>query len=346
MQNNTNLLDVMLEDQMKAQDLYKPCAYWEGYSLRTANAIRADGIETFRGNSRIGKGYADTALMDPFDLLSNMSWKHKVHRLIRNSQPFKKYFVDPYIKQINSTFKRSQQYKDLYYTHILGEWFAEFSKQHDLPDTLVGNPLDVVSINGHKIGLSYLVSFLRVHNYSKSVDLSKVTSVFEIGGGFGSFAHTLMHLYPNIKKYVYLDIPPTVYVGTQYLKHFYPDNVIDYTQTRTAEKIAFSGNDEREILSICPWQIEQLDINVDLFWNSASFQEMTEEVVTNYSQNLKRFLHDKSKVCLMTYKIGNAAKTISPERVVELVEAQTNFSFKELGVEMDINDDRHFIGEK
>ncbi len=344
MKNNTPLLNMMLEDQLKEQDVYRPCAYWKEYSSRTANAIRSDGIENFRSNSRIGKGYADTALMDPFDLLSNMSWKHKIHKRVRTSSPVKKYLIDPYIKQNKRYFQEAQKYRDLYYTNILGEWFAQFSTEHDLPDTLIGNPQNVVSIDGQKIGLVYLTSFLRIHNYSKSIDFSKVKSVFEIGGGFGAFAHTLLHLYPNIKKYAYLDIPPIVYVGTQYLKHFYPNNVIDYTQTRGMKKIRFSPDDKREIISLCPWQIQNLEADIDLFWNSASFQEMTRDVVRNYASHIGRLLNKESKICLMVYKKGNPDKTIIPKDILEIVENETSFSFEEYEIEMNINDDLHFIG--
>ena len=68
---------------------------------------------------------------------------------------------------------------------------------------MAGKPNDVVTINGFEMGSSYLASFLKIHNFSSKIDFGKISSFFEIGGGFGSFAHTLMHLYPNIKKYVY-----------------------------------------------------------------------------------------------------------------------------------------------
>lgn len=336
----------MLKDQQNKRDVYKPCPYWTQYSKRTADAIITDGVETFRSNSRIGKGYADNVLMDPFDLLSNDSLKHKVHRFIRNNPAIKKYFLEPYKKQLKRQYREAQLYRNLYYTNILGDWFDKFSKKHPLPDTLVGNPQDTVTINGQKIGSSYLYSFLRVYNYSKHIDFSKIESVFEVGGGFGSFSHTLLHLYPNIRKLVYLDIPPILYVGTQYLKHFYHNEVVDYTQTSKLENLSFESNDKREIIAICPWQIENLDTKFDLFWNSASFQEMTPDVVGNYTRHTNRLLKVNGKLCLMMYKAGHPDSTIMPDKLIDIIRKNTSFEPKEFDAEMNISDDHYFIGSK
>lgn len=81
--------------------------------------------------------------------------------------------------------------------------------------------------------------------------------MFEIGGGFGQYIHVLLQNYSNIKKILYLDIVPNIYVGTQYLKRFYGESVIDYNITRKMNKIQFSDNNKLEIICIAPWQIEK-----------------------------------------------------------------------------------------
>ena len=37
--------------------------------------------------------------------------------------------------------------------------------------------------------------------------------------------HFLLTNFPNIKKVLYLDVVPNIYVGTEYLKYFYKDQV-------------------------------------------------------------------------------------------------------------------------
>lgn len=345
MQNDPKLLDMMLHDQLKQKGLYHPGPYWKGYASRTAKAIRSDGVEHFRGNSRIGKGYADTVLMDPFDLSPLDSWKSYIYSRIVQLPVFKRYFVDPYIKHNEWHFQQTQNYKNLYYTNILGSWFSQFSKLYSLPDTLVGNPQDTISINNYKIGRSYLATFLRVHNYSKTVDFSKVESIFEIGGGFGAFCHTILHLFPNIKKYLYLDIPPILYVGTQYLKHFYGDEVIDYAQTKNSPSIHFSQSDQREIITICPWQIEKVDARFDFFWNSASFQEMNHDILINYTQHISHMLRgNDSKICLYIYKGGKPERTLMPNELIGIVESNCSVMFEELDPELEIINAHYFLG--
>ena len=159
MQNDAKLLDMMLKDQLNQKDLFKPGPYWKEYSSRTAKAIRSDGLQNFRANHRIGKGYADTILMNPFDLSSFDSWKSKIYKSIIEFPFFKRHFIDPYIKHNEWHFQQVQRYKDLYYTNILGNWFSEFLDQHNpLPDTLVGNPQNTISINNYKIVLTPIKS--------------------------------------------------------------------------------------------------------------------------------------------------------------------------------------------
>ena len=335
-----------MEDQASRKGPYHTSPCWERYSARTSNAIRYDGLRDFRMNNRVGKGYAESIAINPFETLPYNCAKSKVYRKITRLPFFRKFFVDPYVRHTEWHFNQTQLYKGLYYSRLLGDWFARFSQKYSLPDTLAGSPRDAVSINGRKIGYSYLTSFLRVQNYSKKVDFEKVESVFEIGGGFGAFCHTLLHLFPNIKKYLYLDIPPILYVGTQYLKHFYGDEAIDYRSTRSSDSISFSPDKKREIIAICPWQIDKVRAEIDLFWNSASFQEMTKEAVINYMRKVNVMLRPESKVCLYVYKKGKPPKTLIPAELIELIERDVPVAFEEIEPEIKINESHYFLGRK
>jgi len=145
---------------------------------------------------------------------------------------------------------------------------------------------------------------MRIYNFAQHIDFSSIRSVFEIGGGFGINAHLLLHLYPNIRKYLYMDIPPCLYIGTQYLRHFYNSDVCDYLQLRDQNRITFNQDDSRQIIAIAPWQIEKGNFDIDLFWNSSSFQEMSLESVDYYLQHIQRFMRNGGHqlACLTAYK--------------------------------------------
>ena len=137
-----------------------------------------------------------------------------------------------------------------------------------------------------------------------------------------------------------------LYVGTQYLKQFYYDEVMDYLQTREKKKIKLSSNDQRQIIAICPWEIEKIDVDIDLFWNSNSFQEMTRDMVINYIQHIDRMLIDNndSKVCIFVYKSGNPDNTLMPKDLLKIIENNSSIVFDELEPEFEIRNAHYFLG--
>ena len=137
MQDDPKLLDMMLEDQLGQRNIYSPGPYWKGYALRMANAIKADGLKDFRSNSAIGKGYADTVATDPLALLTFDSWKSRAYKNIVEFPPFRKKFIEPYIKQNEKLLQQVQLYKDLYYTSFLSDWLSDFSQKFSLKLTAV-----------------------------------------------------------------------------------------------------------------------------------------------------------------------------------------------------------------
>ena len=79
----------------------------------------------------------------------------------------------------------------------------------------------------------------RIDILAKTFDFKNIKSFFEIGGGFGANIHFLLTNFPNIKKIIYLDAVPNIYVGSEYLRHFYGKSVQDYLNTCESEKISF-----------------------------------------------------------------------------------------------------------
>ena len=161
--------------------------------------------------------------------------------------------------------------------------------------------------------LMYLPTSVVVFNMAKYINYASASSFFEIGGGFGANVHLLLENYPNIRKVVYLDIPPNLYVGTQYLKSFFGDSVVSYLKTKDMPKLSFSDNDELEILCIVPQQIENLKLEVDIFHNAHSFVEMPKDVVQNYAKHIEGVLSSKAKVGLISYDCFDLGTTFHPD---------------------------------
>ena len=150
----------------------------------------------------------------------------------------------------------------------------------------------------------------RINKLSSKFDFGLTKTFFEIGGGFGSNIHFLITNFPNIKKIIYLDIVPNIYVGTEYLKYHFKENVIDYLQVKDKDEIKFSDNDDLEIICIPPWLIEKVKVEIDHFHNAASFVEMPEKIVKNYIKYVNKF--KTKQISLMSYDDFDPKTTFDP----------------------------------
>ena len=159
---------------------------------------------------------------------------------------------------------------------------------------------------------NYLNLCNRLNIINEFVDYKNINTFFEIGGGFGAYTHLLLSNYNNIKKIIYMDIVPNLFVGTEYLRKFYGEAVKDYNFLRKKKNITFSNNQDLEILCITPWQIEKIDAHIDHFHNAASFQEMTEDVVKNYVKYIYKLLKKSGSISLLCYGTYDSNKTLDP----------------------------------
>ena len=164
----------------------------------------------------------------------------------------------------------------------------------------------------------------RIKNLSLHFDFSKINSFFEIGGGFGANIHFLLTNFPNVKKIIYLDVVPNIFVGTEYLKKFFGKNVKDYSVTKKLNKISFDDNNEIEIICIPPWEIEKLDVKLDHFHNAASFVEMPKKVIENYCKYIKKF--EINQLSLISYSNFDNTTTFDPRLLNNFFENKLEIS--------------------
>tara|TARA_Y100000389_G_C17097981_1_gene334483 strand:- start:13 stop:588 length:576 start_codon:yes stop_codon:yes gene_type:complete len=166
----------------------------------------------------------------------------------------------------------------------------------------------------------------RINELSKSFDFKNITSLFEIGGGFGANIHFLLTNFPNIKKVLYLDVVPNIYVGTEYLRHHYKEKVKDYLELKNLDKINFSKNNDLEIFCIPPWMIEKVETEIDHFHNAASFVEMPKKVISNYVKFINKF--NIKEISLLSYDRFDLETTFNPEELNHFFNDKLNISWK------------------
>lgn len=311
--DNYPLLQLMLNDSNQRSALYNPGPYWLKKTQIAANEIRRCGLSDFRGSSSlIGLSYADNIFIDYRDALN--SGLKKIFR-----------FATKKLFPLNKIYDAQVQWTKSYAqeTLVLSQEILNNSPRvttllakYSLPYSLAGGCVSIVEIAGQRLSMHYLNLLDQHDRVAAQVDFRSATSVFEIGGGFGVNVHLLIENYKSIRKVLYLDIPPNLYVGTQYLKAFYGKSVHDYSQTRGLEKIAFSDNDQLEIFCIAPWQIERIATVIDIFWNAHSFVEMPANVVENYASRLMKLPNsENTAIVLTTYGGFDLKTTFDPDRL-------------------------------
>jgi putative sugar O-methyltransferase len=307
------LLALMLSDAARQPELYQPGPYWWRKTKNTTDQIRRQGIGDFRGmSSTIGLSFTDSTHLDVrHDLSGGM--RSLVRAILNSVFPFNRVFA----AQIALTRAHEAEARRLRGI-VLGahQRVGELITRYRVPTSLLGGCLNHVDVGGRRIATHYL-NVLHQHDViAESCRFSDVTSILEIGGGFGAHVHCLIENYPKLRKIVYLDIPPNLYIGTQYLRAFYGASVIDYRQTRDRRAISFSDNDALEILAIAPWQIERLRLGIDVFYNAHSFVEMPAAVIANYARHVAALPgFERTRVVLLTYDNFDPRTTLAPERL-------------------------------
>jgi putative sugar O-methyltransferase len=298
LRDDLQLLDLMVADARKQPPLYSPGPYWAAKTRNTVNEIRRCGIARFRSSTNlIGLSYADNLLVDVRN-----AYSHGMRRILRwltRTYPLGRVY-DAQVRWTESYALQTLTYIQ----EILAQKPAvrELLKRYRLPYSLLGDCSAKIRLDGQSLSIHYLDMLERHHNLAQHVDFSRAGSVFEIGGGFGADIHMLLENYPNIRKVLYLDVPPTLYVGTQYLKAFFGRAVCDYRASRQRSSLRFAADDQLEILCIAPWQIEAFVDRVDLLMNCNSFVEMPRAVVQNYADRFSRFQDaERAAVALSTY---------------------------------------------
>lgn len=303
------LLDLLIDDEKKINNpLYSSGLYWKHKNKRTIREIKNKTLKNFRGSDNgIGTSFSDNMVSD---IRNEYNLKGKLISLFYKIPIISKVFE----QQLNITHNAISNYLDC--QKLL---FENDKRVHDLlkkfkfNNTTEFGCLQKFKYKKKDISTHYLEMANRVDKLSKYFNFSKIRTYFEIGGGFGANIHFLLQNFPNIKKIIYLDSVPNLYVGTEYLRKFYNKNIVDYRHTRNLKEIKFSQSSKLEIFCIAPWQIEMIKEKVDHFHNAASFVEMPEDIVKNYINHLKRL---KTKdISLISYLEFDKKTTFNPKKL-------------------------------
>jgi len=317
-----DLLTTLVNDEKKInKNLYSSGPYWDYKNKKTIIEINKKGLGEFRGLSAgIGTSFADNIV---YDIRNELNLKGRIvskifslpliSKIYKSQLNITKNYIDLYLENLAAVYKNNNEVKKLI-------------EKFKFNNTTEFGCVSKFKYHNKEYSIHYLKMADRVNKIDGIFDFNKITSYFEIGGGFGANIHFLITNYPNIKKIIYLDAVPNIYVGTEYLKFHYKNKVKDYLVTKKIEEISFEDNDDLEIICLPPWEIEKINVKIDHFHNAASFVEMPKEVVKNYINYIKKF---KTKdISLISYDSFDLSTTFNPEDLLEFFDFKLNVSWK------------------
>ena len=323
------LLNELIKDEKKIdKTLYSSGPYWNYKNSRTIIEIKKKGLGDFRGiSSGIGSSFADNVILDT---RNEYNIKGRIIGKIFSLPILNKIFDD----QLNVTrthINRFINYQAIAYKN--NENVQNLIAKYQFKNTTDFGCIQLFEHLNRKYSCIYMEMANRINNLCETFNFKNIKSFFEIGGGFGANIHFLVQNFPNIKKILYLDSVPNIYVGTKYLKHHFGEKVKNYLELKKLNKISFQKNDDLEILCIPPWLIEKVDTEIDHFHNAASFVEMPKIVVNNYVKFIKKF---KSKeISLISYGGFDPKTTFNPEKLNEFFDNKLKVSWKKNLIEKD-----------
>jgi putative sugar O-methyltransferase len=275
------LLDLMLHDMQQVSHLYQPTNFWRHASEGVIQDLRTAGLTDFRSHPSALRHYVPT-------------YRKEILRVAPDLCRF-------------LTAYAAEQFADKRFSlqagHFLDgslEAFADYrvvcaadtSAPPDLrsvSESEVGQPAEQMEFHDRRFSKSFL-NYLRALTFlKKTVPTDRISSVLEIGGGFGTLGEIVLKA-GDTYFYVDCDIPPLSLIATYYLEQVFGSSAVaGYQLTRNMSTIdaAVLRKNYRAVV-LCSWQLPRLTGVFDLFVNSMSFQEMEPDVVKNYVDDVRR----------------------------------------------------------
>ena len=311
--NQKELLDILQKHNKKIKNsLYDPGPYWDYKTKKIIYWLNKKGLDSFRGlDSGVGTSYCDNI---PNDIRFELGAKGRlIGRLF--SLPFLNKIFNLQVNLSHTHILRNIEYESRFLEK--SERVKYLISKYKIENSVSFGCVRKMKYQTHLYSNIYLDFIDRIDNLNSKFDFSKIGSLMELGGGFGGNIHLLVQNFKNIKKIIYVDMFPNIFVGTEYLRSHYGNSVKDYSKFCNSSKIEFEKNDDLEIICIPNWMLDKVHSKIDKFHNSASFQEMTIDQVSNYKNLILKILN-KNYISIIVYKGWEKNNTLSADVIKKI----------------------------
>lgn len=289
-EDDYNLLSKMMEDCKVANDLYKPTNYWFHYQKKFLPELMKKGLKNFRRREYsilTSFGATDIKIKGRIIQKKNIKGLGLIARLLSNYLNNTKFIS---LGLNNSIGSGPSDVCDYFYHYVKKKFDKIGFDISNCSMSLFGNPDDVSKINGNYWSTVHLLYGSMFADVIKEIYLKNPPKLVELGAGLGRNVEIFAKIYDKATLIIF-DIPPQLYVSNQFLVKVFGERVIPY---KDAIKLKVNNNNrfqkliEGKIIILPTWKMpEWKSIKIDIFWNSASFQEMEPHIVINYIKLVK-----------------------------------------------------------
>lgn len=285
--NDMALLAQMMSDLNKCDDLYKPTNYWAHYEKHFLPELRKKGLKDFRRRKdSILSSFGSTDLL----IRGKIKFKVSFNGVGRLTKFLNRFFDKlPFLSLVASEIVPAEV-TPYYYQYVKAKFNKEGLDISKCPTSRFGNPEDIIEIDDglwSKAHLQYCSMFI---DATKHINFESDSIVCELGTGMGRNIELLAHLYKDA-TFLMFDIPPQLYVAHQYLTKVFGSRIIKYNDAVNlipSENGTIPSKIKGKILILPTWRMPDWSATkINIFWNSASFQEMEPDVVLNYLKLVK-----------------------------------------------------------
>lgn len=290
--DNLPLLAEMMDARFKCDPLYQPTLYWTVGEKAFVKELQRDGLKDFRrrkGSTLSSFGAVDLAIKGSIRFAPPVQFRGlwRINRgLLRLTQLLEKcYFTfNPNIVHDPAEITR-------YFYRIVKDKYENRGLDiKKCPANLWGNPEDLIEIEGAFWSFAHLQYCSMFIDAARHMAFGPDMVFCELGGGLGRNIEVFARLFPEATFFLF-DIPPQLYVAHQYLAEVFGERMIKYGEgvlLKPARNKTIPDCIKGRIVLLPSWLMPiWSDVNMDIFWNSASFQEMEPHVVVNYLRLVK-----------------------------------------------------------
>lgn len=317
MTNSNKLLQALISNQKNTSNIYKPGPYWRKKTLSSVKELEKNGLSNFRSSNDVNTAatsFGDNTPIDARRIVETSSIQNKLGLAILNHSPLKKLF-DFQVNLTRSYHDKLINFEKNRLALTKTDRLSELIKNYKINNS-INFGCDKISKFKENDYSTYYLEILNILDFvENNSTLKGFNSLLEIGPGFGANIHLIEQNYPELRKFIAVDIVPNVWVASEYLKSIYGDKVKDYLETKEMKEIKFKDDMSLEIFVIPTWEIEKISSHIDCFWNSNSFVEMTPNILENYAKNLTRIKTNRTVYNFISYDGFDLKTTFHPDLI-------------------------------